>query len=431
MSNDKQPVVVVGGGLAGLVAATLAARRGRDVRLLESADSLGGRAQTEHHDGYSFNLGPHALYVKGDAVRVLRELGVEFNGHLPASTGLFAGLGGKLHVLPAAPASLFRTTLFSFREKLQVARLLAGLPKVDLARWRGKSVAEWIAAGPPSERVRLLLGGLVRVATYANAPDQLDAAAAIHQIQLALAANVYYLDGGWGVLVQGLERRAREAGVAITTRARAERLVLENGRVAAVVLDDGTWVEASDVVVAGDPDTALRLAEKERAPRLAREIAALVPVRAACLDLALSRLPRPDRNFALGLDRPFYLSVHSAAAALAPPGGALIQVARYLAPDEAAPREAMRAALEGWADAVQPGWRDVLVRQRLMPAMTVSHGLPSYRGPRPQPKVAEIGGLWLAGDWVGDRGLLADAAVASAEAVAGAIESRQASRKVA
>ena len=165
--------------------------------------------------------------------------GVEFQGHLPASTGLFAGVGDELHTLPAAPASLLRTTLFSFREKLQVARLLAGLPKIDLARWRGRSVAEWIESGSASERVRLLLGGLVRVATYANAPAELDAAAAIHQIQLALAANVYYLDGGWGVLVRGLEQRAREAGVVITTRARVARLEVDDDAVAAVVLDDG------------------------------------------------------------------------------------------------------------------------------------------------------------------------------------------------
>src|SRR6185503_10579063 len=109
------------------------------------------------------------------AIRLLRELDVEFHGHLPASNGLFAGIGDDLHTLPAAPASLLRTTLFSFREKLQVARLLAGLPKIDLARWRGRSVAEWIDSGPASERIRLLLGGLVRVATYANAPAQLDA----------------------------------------------------------------------------------------------------------------------------------------------------------------------------------------------------------------------------------------------------------------
>jgi phytoene dehydrogenase-like protein len=220
--------------------------------------------------------------------------------------------------------------------------------------------------------------------------------------------------------------------VTVTTRARVERLELAQGAVAAIALDDGTRVEARDVVVAGDPQTALRLAQRERASELARAIAALVPVRAACLDLALSRQPRPDRNFALGLDRPLYLSVHSASgAALAPPGGALIHLARYLAPDETPHREAMRVALESLADEVQPGWREVLVHQRLMPAMTVSHGLPSYRGRRPEARVAEIPGLWLAGDWVGERGMLADAAVASAETVAREIETREASRKVA
>jgi phytoene dehydrogenase-like protein len=268
------------------------------------------------------------------------------------------------------------------------------------------------------------------VATYANAPDRLDAAAALRQIQLALRSNVLYVDGGWQVLIRGLEQRAREAGVTITTRARVERVVLEGGSVSAAVLDDGTRVAANDVVVAGDPGTALRLAEKERAPGLARAIASLIPVRAACLDLGLARLPRPDRNFTLGLDQPLYLSVHSAAAKLAPPGGALVQLARYLAPEETPHRDAVRDVLEGLADQVQPGWRDVLVHQRLMPAMTVSHGLPSFRQPRPAPRVAEIPGMWLAGDWVGDRGLLADAAAASAEEVARTVESTQA-RKVA
>ena len=38
-------------------------------------------------------------------------------------------------------------------------------------------------------------------------------------------------------------------------------------------------------------------------------------------------------TFSLGIDRPLYLSVHSATARLAPEGGALIQVAKYLPPN--------------------------------------------------------------------------------------------------
>jgi hypothetical protein len=61
-----------------------------------------------------------------------------------------------------------------------------------------------------------------------------------------------------------------------------------------------------------------------------------VPVRAACLDVGLARLPEPRRTFALGLDEPTYLSVHSKTAKLAPEGAAAIHVAKYLSTEERA-----------------------------------------------------------------------------------------------
>src|SRR5689334_14772151 len=90
---------VIGGGLAGLTAATLLARGGRTVTLYEKSE-LGGRARTQNEHGALFNQGPHALYRGGRAMQVLRQLGVEPDGKIPPSSGALAWHGGRLHALP-------------------------------------------------------------------------------------------------------------------------------------------------------------------------------------------------------------------------------------------------------------------------------------------------------------------------------------------
>jgi hypothetical protein len=62
--------------------------------------------------------------------------------------------------------------------------------------------------------------------------------------------------------------------------------------------------------------------------------------------------------------------------------------------------------------------------ERYLHAMTATHGLPlADRGGsagRPALDATGLEGVFLAGDWVGPTGLLADAAVASAEEAADA-----------
>src|SRR2546428_13092490 len=105
-------VTVIGGGVAGLAAATFLARDGRRVRLFEQAHSLGGRAQTKQQDGFYLNIGPHALYRGGRGVEVLRELGVEPRGRVPSVSGAFAIQGGHKHTFSAGTVSLLSTSLF-------------------------------------------------------------------------------------------------------------------------------------------------------------------------------------------------------------------------------------------------------------------------------------------------------------------------------
>ena len=118
---------------------------------------------------------------------------------------------------------------------------------------------------------------------------------------------------------------------------------------------------------------------------------------------------------ALGIDQPLYYSVHSAYAQLTPSGGALIHAAKYGGDPAAEPE------LEKLLDDMQPGWRDVVVHRRFLPQMTVSNAIaePARDGAaRRPPASTPIRGLYLAGDWVGDDGILSDAALSSARAAA-------------
>jgi hypothetical protein len=111
--------------------------------------------------------------------------------------------------------------------------------------------------------------------------------------------------------------------------------------------------------------------------------------------------------------------VHSAYAKLGPESSATIHVARYLAPEDGTDPRETECELEDLLELMQPGWRDLLCQRRYLPRMTVAHHLPTAEGGglrgRADVAVAGVANLYLAGDWVGDEGMLADASLASAK----------------
>ena len=433
-SNDPIDLAVIGGGLAGLAAAALAARGGAKVRLFERARTLGGRAATQEKEGFSLNLGPHALYRGAAGAEVLATLDIRPRGAPAPTTGGHAICGGVKHVLPAGLRSLLSTRLLGAGGKLETARLLARLASIDPLPLAGVPVSEGLARLTRHGAVRQLLEALFRLSTYGNAPRLQSAGAALEQLQRALSRGVLYLDGGWQQLVDALRESAIAAGVTIETGVRACRIdISAAGAVSAVRLADGRIVRCNTAIVTGSPDDALAAlgpatpasgtsAGEPSGPSPHAVIEtwarAVVPVRAACLDVALRRLPSVHSNFALGIDAPLYLSVHSAVARLAPAGAALLHVARYLDPSEPENPVRDRQELERLLDLVQPTWREQVVHQRFLPSLTVAHAhVTAAQGGtagRPGPAVPGVRGLFVAGDWVGPEGLLADAALASA-----------------
>lgn len=183
-----------------------------------------------------------------------------------------------------------------------------------------------------------------------------------------------------------------------------------------------TSYAASEVLLATDPKVASALVADGAHKALSCWAAQSVPARVACFDMALRRLPRPQNLFAMGLDCPLYYSVHSASAHLAPKGSALIHTMKCLRPDEPAEPEATRHELEALIDLLQPGWRAEVVEQYFLPHMVASNAIVQARlgglSGRPGPVVPGRPNLYVAGDWVGTEGQLAEACFASASSAA-------------
>lgn len=417
---EAADVVVVGGGLAGLTAALYLARAGKSVVLFERAQHLGGRAATQTKEGFHLNLGPHALYRAGHGARVLRELDIAFSGAIVGNGGAYGLRNGLKYILPGDPASLLRTRLLGWRDKFEAARLFVQIPRLDVTSLGHTSVRIWIEREVRRPRVAHLFRALTRLLTYADDIERQSADALIAQLQISMKGSVYYLDGGWQTLIDNLRSAAVHAGVAIITGAPIAGIEHSEG-IDGVRLADGATCASGAVVAAIGPREFSALVE-DVTPASIGLWAQPTPVRMASLDLGLRRLPRRQKGTVLGLDQPLYFSLHSAYANLAPEGGVLIHAAKYLPPGRTTdPREDERE-IEAFVDLVQPGWRDQVIVRRFLPNLTATSALVTAEAGglagRPGPAIPEIPGLYVAGDWVGADGLLADAALASAKEAA-------------
>lgn len=416
-------VVVVGGGLSGLVTANLLADRQLGAIVLEQRGRLGGRASSEERDGFVLNQGPHALYVGGAAARTLARLGIPLPGSSPSLRHAAAARGGTLHRLPVGAVALARTGLLDRAGKVELGGWLARIARAAPGPLAGTSVEEWIAATLRGEDAGRVAAALVRVATYTADLDRLSADAGLLQLRQSIRSGVRYLDGGWQTLVDGLAERARRRGVTFRRGVAVTSVGAEAGRWVAQT-GDGREVPGDAIVLcSGTPARAARLLG-DRADGASWRTGEAAEV--AVLDIGLGRLPEPRRRFALGLDEPLYFSVHAPPARLAEPGDALAVVAAYV--PRAAPESGGRGQLEAFASLLQPGWAETARLTRYLRRMTAIAAIPSPehgglagRAPVALPRSP---GVFLAGDWVGPEGLLADAAVASAARAVEAICNR-------
>ncbi len=335
-------VIVVGGGHNGLVAAAYLARGGLRVLVLERRHLLGGACVTEEvWPGYRVST---AAYLCGLLLpRVIEDLELEHFGydvlvkdppsftplpdgrHLflwqdmgrtveeikkfsprdaqvyPAYEALVARLAGFVEpLLTVPPPNLPPRALADFAT---LGRLAARLLRLDgpgfvaLARMMTQSVQDFLDRWFESDELKATLAtdGVIGANAGPRAPGT--AYLLLHHCLGRVGGRRGtwgFVRGGMGGITQALARSAEARGAVIRTGAAADRILVRDGRVRGVVLQDGQEIAAGLVVSNADPKrTFLRLVGPAHLPEgFARAVEAIrMEGTSMKINLALGELP--------------------------------------------------------------------------------------------------------------------------------------------
>ncbi len=136
MAEEKQKVVIIGGGAAGLTAAFYLQKEVEEnnlpieIQLIEASHRLGGKMQTVVRDGFTIERGPDSFLArKTSMIRLAKEVGMD-DKLVHNSTGksyvlvnekLYSMPGGSIMGIPTEIGPFITTNLFSIPGKLRAA----------------------------------------------------------------------------------------------------------------------------------------------------------------------------------------------------------------------------------------------------------------------------------------------------------------------
>lgn len=201
---SKRNAVVIGGGIAGLLAAYRLDRRGFEVTLYEAEERLGGLIRTENIEGFGISEhAAHSIRASQAVFSLLAELNVETIPLNPDSRKRFIFRGNKLRRFPLGPFETLET----------IGRVLFVPAKSSYA-----NLAEWGERHLGRSATRHLLTTFTR-GVFGTGPDELSPDAAFPKLCPQKGRSLFRH------LIRGQDRKPGERARMIALRGGMQALI--------------------------------------------------------------------------------------------------------------------------------------------------------------------------------------------------------------